>query len=248
MAMKDQMIEFEENCKRINERLRGQREGDSIAAINVTSTLGDRKYYKNPPSIGSLPFRAGDTITRSEYESATGIKIGRMHHHLYAPEFGQIIKQIAAKYMIEWTLIAAHISHESGYTVDAVSSTGDFGICQILYSTARDYRLRVDEGVFWQKGWRIKNGQRKPIIREFPISLDPERDERLKPEKAIVIMAKKNAANFKEFGDWKIALPAYKRGTSGTRKLIKKSGVEAAYSSYYDKVWAKKLKIEKNFK
>lgn len=92
-------------------------------------------------------------------------------------KFRPIYQTIAARHNLDWKWLAAQGCIESGYNPQALSIAGAAGIAQIMPATGRGMGMTVAPGVQYRG-------------REFPVTMNPARDERFDPAKAIDVQAR----------------------------------------------------------
>jgi len=88
---------------------------------SLTSRYIYNKYFNNSRSL---------QIARSEYHSIKGGKISR---------YDDLIKEISARYGLDWRLLASLIYQESQFYPDVKSWAGAFGLMQLMPATAAIY-------------------------------------------------------------------------------------------------------------
>lgn len=70
--------------------------------------------------------------------------IGAPVRHIYAPfKYRSLVKAYAAKYDLDWLLVASIIYHESRFRRDAVSPRGARGLMQVMPDTAREIASKL---------------------------------------------------------------------------------------------------------
>jgi len=149
-------------------------------------------------------------------------RIGKVGDCSERERYRATYQRAADRYGIEnWRVLAAQGCAESGFKPDAISYVGAAGIAQLMPGTARDWGLEVAPGVHWRG-------------REFPSTLDPSKDERMDPAKAIDVQARIMARNYEDFGDWPAALGAYRSG----RARVSERGLSEGDRNYAAKILA----------
>ena len=137
-------------------------------------------------------------------------------------EFGERIREAAAKYGIEESLVAALIAQESAGNPNAISRTGCVGLAQFCYETAQEYR-----DIFL----KITPCACSPVCTPYSAACTPENDDRFDPAKSIEGAARYLSALSRDFeargysAKNEFVLAAYNAGPAIVLKAIKATGV-----------------------
>ncbi|MBU1014215.1 MAG: transporter substrate-binding domain-containing protein [Bacteroidetes bacterium] len=88
-----------------------------------TARLLYNKYFKNPRTVN---------YARSEFHTIGGGKISK---------YDEIIKDISAKYGMDWKLLSSIVYQESGFRTQVESWRGAFGLMQLMPETAEIFGI-----------------------------------------------------------------------------------------------------------
>lgn len=89
----------------------------------LTARLLYNKYFKNPSTVN---------YARSEYHTIGGGKISK---------YDEIIKDISAKYNMDWKFLSSIVYQESGFKTQAESWRGAYGLMQLMPETAEMFGI-----------------------------------------------------------------------------------------------------------
>lgn len=159
-------------------------------------------------------------------------------------KYGDSIAQTAYKHDIDPALLTGLVRQESNFKPDAISSTGAAGLTQLQPVTARENGLKVPDQLYKLDLKRIRSTgqQRKEYARELgrktkELGVDPEKDERYDPQKALEATGNYLSKSEKKFGnDEDRVLASYHAGLRGTSSEDWKTSIPDSTKNYVDKV------------
>lgn len=155
-------------------------------------------FFPERIPVVTLPIPENALVAKyvAQYTSAEGIKYLSAIMKRTVPYRSMILSELDKQGVPECLFYLPVI--ESGFSVSAVSRSGATGLWQFMRNSISGYGIRIND-------W-----------------MDERRDPWLTTEAAI----KKLNENYKDLGDWNLALAAYNCGLGATRRAIKKAGTK----------------------
>ncbi len=168
---------------------------DPQSAVTEEADVGKGAAKRPYPALTlSAPDSSLVEKYRSQYTTPEGLAYLSAVMKRSAPYRDFIIAEIERLGLPECLVYLPVI--ESGFSSTAVSRSGATGIWQFMRNSVSGYGIRVGE---WM-------------------------DERRDPWLATTAALRKLNDNYRDLGDWNLALAAYNCGLGATRKAVKKSG------------------------
>lgn len=165
------------------------------AASVAASGVPGAKYPERIPAVSlAIPENALVAKYVAQYTSAEGIKYLSAIMKRTVPYRSMIMSELDGQGVPECLFYLPVI--ESGFSVNAVSRSGATGLWQFMKNSVSGYGIRMND---WM-------------------------DERRDPWLTTTAAIKKLNENYRDLGDWNLALAAYNCGLGATRKAVKKGG------------------------
>jgi len=174
-------------------------------SVHFSSNVPDNVFIKRLADLNSfitLPFNETVKNYMILYSEKMPTKMGQILavSNYYMP----IFEATFSKYNLPEELKCMAII-ESAMNPKATSTAGAKGMWQFMYSTAKNYGLKIDSFV----------------------------DERMDPVKSVDAAARYLRDSYNIFGDWNLAISSYNCGAGNVSKAIKRSGGKRDFWSIY---------------
>ena len=190
----------------LHRRARQNQQGSSynMDSVHFSSEVPDKVMIERLQRMNSfiqLPYNETVKNYMVLYAEKMPSKMGQILGlaQYYMPIFEETFRKYDLPLELKYMAII-----ESALNPVAVSRAGATGMWQFMYSTARNYGLRIDSYI----------------------------DERMDPEASVDAAARYLRDAYRIFGDWSLAISSYNCGSGNVNKAIKRAGRRDFWSIY----------------